>query len=801
MIVAVVGIESMARKALGKDKITSVPFNRCVDLLKLDPYGASPAHEAFIFSMEDLTNKTKKVQFEDACASKHPDAKIILVSKTNKNLYEKGCTGVDAILVKPNPEQLAQQLSKILQGQDVMKRQVQSFAQVNNQPVAQQSPFKLKRKGTVRDAMVPGVVSEFNTPVTVVPDRNYNATTDTDGTSMYAVYKKDPKLIRTPAGDMIELTEDFDVKELYVEVDMNGNIIFDSANNVVVNPERLKEYYESKAVPTYATQEEYTPVNPATYEAGDMSAVQEQAEQKEVVTPLTEMLTDVPDITPDVIQEEVAPAPVSSEPSALMKELEGKEKLASVGQYMQEMNMNAVIRELLENNSTYEGVEIKLRSIKDQIHAIATDRSYASLEERMDAINAVMHDRSFYNAQGNTIIEQKVIEIVQSVIDLAVKYGKKELATVGNALEGQYQSEWKNGVPANILSLNTDRQRLIQELYDLRLNIEKILSKTDQFIGEALDEVAKREFDVTSDEITNGTINSYFTPITSEDFVKITEQLRLLQVNAPEELHQLSQLAKTYSMKLQELFGFDSKIIEANEKILETQSRSAQRYEELIVKDSTLCAALNIVVAAEGVGRTIVPYLLTRYRSKQNIHTLCINLSKTSKFKDYGITPISYDEFTANPALADFTVVDGVIPNNSVAAEQFFTLAKKVADYYKYVCIVIDQDDYELFRTIAPDVHSVSFLVDSTPARLDSMKEFIEKANLENVVKRVIVNKCDPYLKAGLIVKRLGLEAFSDINIFTIPNVLEITDGSLGGFNPFGIFAVNQVFEDIWRRS
>ena len=102
-----------------------------------------------------------------------------------------------------------------------------------------------------------------------------------------------------------------------------------------------------------------------------------------------------------------------------------------------------------------------------------------------------------------------------------------------------------------------------------------------------------------------------------------------------------------------------------------------------------------------------------------------------------------------------------------------------------------------LFNTIAPDVYSVNYIVDTNPVHLEQTKTFIDSINLENVAERIFINRCNVNLKP--ILDKLGKLDSWDYQICKVKDIQEITEGSLIGFDPYGISSVTVNFEELHR--
>jgi hypothetical protein len=63
----------------------------------------------------------------------------------------------------------------------------------------------------------------------------------------------------------------------------------------------------------------------------------------------------------------------------------------------------------------------------------------------------------------------------------------------------------------------------------------------------------------------------------------------------------------------------------------------------------------------------------------------------------------------------------GKVDNSIAAAQRIVTTLLKAADYYRVINVVLTPEQNELFQTIAQDVLSINFIVDTNLPRIERM--------------------------------------------------------------------------------
>ena len=196
---------------------------------------------------------------------------------------------------------------------------------------------------------------------------------------------------------------------------------------------------------------------------------------------------------------------------------------------------------------------------------------------------------------------------------------------------------------------------------------------------------------------------------------------------------------------------------------------------------------------------TIIPYLISKYKSRQNANVLLIDLTGCNKYADYGIKYTDIDTYLAEMNQQEFMLVAGTIDNSVAAAQRIVTTLLHAADYYRVINVVLNVEQQELFQTIAQDVLSVNFITDTNAANVKKMRDVIEQCTVRNVGRRVIVNKCDIPVRA--IVSKLGLDDQIDFQLCTIKHLPVVIDASLNGYDPYGVSSVDLEMEEVIKHA
>ena len=123
----------------------------------------------------------------------------------------------------------------------------------------------------------------------------------------------------------------------------------------------------------------------------------EVPEYKPTVEQPVEKPEDLP-ITPVAEETSVPIENVMQQESSIIDRIKHTGSVAEVSVLAREITATTLIKDLVESNSTYAGIEEKLKSLNDTIYAILSDERTNSLEVKLNKIHAIMHDKAFFSS-------------------------------------------------------------------------------------------------------------------------------------------------------------------------------------------------------------------------------------------------------------------------------------------------------------------------------------------------------------------------------------------------------------------
>ena len=550
----------------------------------------------------------------------------------------------------------------------------------------------------------------------------------------------------------------------------------------------ISESVVNDEIPYSTPIPEYHPQTTTTYE----QPVYEQPIYERPVEPEPESI-EMPTVEEPAYQTDE----VEVKKSSLIQQIENTGKVSDVSVLVREITASNLIKDIIESNSTYAGIEEKLKSLNDVIFTIMSDGTY-SLDEKLSKIRALLHDKAFYSAKGDTIIEQRLEEVIDCICSHTSELLQTRLDEIDTSIRLSITAKEQENYTPRLAGLNEERANLIIELRKLETDIADIFRSCDMLTMSTATYLAESADSETGNENIDIILKARGSSIISDETVTaIRAALSISKDKVPTEFAQMRLKILNMVKLLGKLLDCDQEIIAAQQAVI--NFLKSNKVEDTVYAETLLKKSLRVYIGEAGTGRTIIPYLISRYTSRQNANVLVLDLTGQAKYTQYGIKYTALDTYLTELNQKEFMLVAGTLENSVAAAQRIVTTLLKAADYYRVINVILDNEQRELFETIAQDVLSVNFIVDTNVTHISNMREVIERCTINNVARRVIINKCDVPIRA--IIDKLGLADQIEYQICTVPTVPTITDAGLNGYNPYGISAVDLTMEEVIRHA
>lgn len=760
MIISTTKSDTMLKRSVGKGKTSIIAIDKMIDQFTLDPKVTNPVRDAYVVTNEDVSSTRLKQKFEQALLTKHPDVKIIFINKGSKPIYPNGLQGLDAILQKPKPDDITQAITAVMESNTIADAAIPEAQQ--SMDIPEFNPQSLENKRRARHAMNETYNLKDDE---VLDDPNKNNQTVGATFDFTNIGGTAPGM----NGEGIQIGEGG-----AFTMDGNGVAMQANFNTIIPQPTIVATYEDGS----------FLADNGVVYDK-DGNPIPEKEPFFEGID------AGAPEVAEQVVEE-------FDYGSALADRIKQSQTVADISQLTKNLQASTLIKDMIETNSTYAGIEEKLKSLNDTIFNILGDNSIKSLDVKLSKIHAILHDKAFFSAKGDTLIEQRLEEVIDTICTRTSSLLQSRLEEIDTAIRRVSAHKDSETNSARLTGLNEERANIIIELRTLEMEINQIFKSVDSLIISTATQIAENSDNITGNDMINMHLKARGTIVVSDETVTaVRAALELASDKVPDQFNVMKIKVVSMIKLLSKMFDLDQEIIAAQQ--AEINFLRAHNVEDSIIAETILKKALRVYIGEGDTGRTIIPYLISKYKSRQNANVLCIDLTGEAKYTSYGILYQHIDTYLTELNQKEFLLVAGRVDNTIEAAQRIVTALIKSADYYRVINVVLDPEQRELFETIAQDVLSVNFIVDTNVQKVERMREIISRCTMPNVGRRVIVNQCDVPIRP--IITKLGLDNQIDFQVCVVPNIPVVVDAGLNGYDPYGISSVDLVMEDVVKHA
>lgn len=585
--------------------------------------------------------------------------------------------------------------------------------------------------------------------------------------------------------DKAEKELEFDpALELYYFLDPLGNMVYCDKDTrrplrpaqVQAQKERIRK--QGKEIDEQSVQEvqeenyDFVPAEPAEKPAADVSVPE----------------PEVPDVG-NPMSFNTSPQASSRPVNSLEKSIENIRDFRDWNLFKEMLSKDTAIRELLEENSQFQGCVQMLSLFDEEIKSVYYNPGFTA-EQKFEKVLEIGGRRSTITATHNDILSKKVLSIMEAVTVSARKTVEETLAAHRKAMEQIVVSNDSVVDENKLTDLISNRAKAEFDLLSLLKGIITLYQAMDMEVSDVILNLDKK---LPSDnEFINNMVGSagdILTPTNSKE-VAVT-MMRALQGHR-EQFALLEESVKKVIDAIHNLLQKDADIIEYQQFMIRTLK--AHRVEDAVVIDGVLKNVLHIYVGTDNTGRTATTLTLAGVMSRRR-NTLLIDLTKDNKLRNYGVEPVQLDEFTRTRIERQLCVVEGSLDDSENVMETIAELKTRL-DYYPHIMVTCDAEDTKLVAQLAENALSVNFITNCTTASLEAIADAYKKMTVENVARKVIM--IDPPID----ILRLATKMEVDVTMtkcISVPNLSKIKMCSVVMDKPYEYSEVRNAFDEAFR--
>ena len=725
-MIYVASLAAPVKKAYG-ELCMSTTMNKIIEQLALDPKVSGM--DACVLGPKDVVG-IFGTKLKAAMVNKHPDACIIYIYTKDKegNLLD---VPFKKLIKKISPESVQEAVDAVLNVQQVSAKDVVSRDT--------KAPKEIKSKPIGRRLGAGGVKGNL-------------------------LSKK--KAEDAPSQDTVKFDE---ATQLWYYMDPLRQMVYvDEESMRDLSPAEVQAQKEKLRVPdTEEDSDEDGDDIPVNVPEPDLPKAEPESEPEPKAEPAA------PQVPQNTLERNIAEIRDFSDWSALKESL----------------SRDSAIRELLEENSTFQGVVNMLNVLDTEIKGVYYDRGL-STQQKFDKIMEIGSRRSTLMAQKNDMITRKVLDIIESVTISARRTVDDLLVEHRSAMEQLIAHDKDITDETKIRELMKQRVAAEFELLAVIKGIINLFQAMDIEINET---ILKLDESLPSDnKFINNMIGEAIHLLTPSN----SKTLAATMMRALQEKHSVF---SAMQKNVEELIDSIHAILAKDEEIIEhyqymVKMLKANRVEDAVIIDGILKNVLNVYIGAPETGRTATALTWSGCQSRRR-NTLLIDLTGGSHLEDYGVIPIQWSEFISNRGQREFCIVQRDIEDIEEYHE-FIAELKTMLDYYAYINVLVDSENTEAIKLLAKEALTINFITDCTNKSLEETAACYAHIDTDNVARKIIM--IDPPINILKLADKIGADP-TVVKCVTIPNIQKIKMCSVTGDQPYQYAEVRAVFEDAFR--
>lgn len=490
-----------------------------------------------------------------------------------------------------------------------------------------------------------------------------------------------------------------------------------------------------------------------------------------------------------VVEEPVKPNLEERVESDFERNLKEVSNFHDWGLFKEAMSKDAAIRQLLEENTTYQGVVQMLSVLDTEIKTTYYDKGLTS-QQKFEKVLEIGNKRSTLMATHNDILARKVLDVIDAVTigarrtvnDLLVEH-RKSMEQITVSKEGLFDEtelhrlvDMRSKAICELLALVKSTIQLYQamdlEVSDVILDMDKRLPSDNEYINEMV-----------------GSAAEVLTPTNSMELART--MMRALQEKREAFVLMEEQVRKVID-SIRELFDRDEAIIQYQQHI--TQMLKAHRVEDAVIIDSVIKNILNVYIGQRGSGLTATALTWSGCLARRR-NTLLIDLSNESKLGDYGEDVLDLDEFMRQRIDRPLCVVAGTVPDVEALSE-LITELKTRLDYYAHINVILDSTQLEYAKVLAKESLTVNYITNCTKDNMEEMGNVYASVDVNNVAQKVLM--VNPTIDVLKVAEYMNIDVTST-KCVSIPDVPKIKSCGVLQDKPYEYVGVRTVFEEAFK--
>lgn len=459
--------------------------------------------------------------------------------------------------------------------------------------------------------------------------------------------------------------------------------------------------------------------------------------------------------------------------------------------FKEQLNKDSIVKHLIEENTEYVGLINMLDVLDREISTVWRDTAL-SPDQKFEKIKDIGLQRAVVRASTNSMTVEKVISVITTIVLSAKRTVDDKISSLDASLYKITTDKQAIMDTSFIDRAIEERLKVQYELLNISRGIVDLYKTIDNFVVDEIAELDKRL--PSSNQFINEMVKplgtAIFTPTnTAALATKLMQALQSNRIVAS----QIEEQVNAVIEKLFELCDKDEEIIRYQQSTINLLK--ANRVEDVVIVNSLLKNVLRLYTGADNTGRSATAITWCGLLSRRQ-NSLLLDLTGRSKFREYGVQPISLQEFMERRIEQQFVCVESDHILDAEELQQLVEQLKSRLNYYPYVNVIVAPEDTEGMNILSADAKCIHYITDCSTASLKVMKGVIEKHTASNIARKLVT--IDPPVSPLTIADSLRVD-FTNVKIVTLPNVPAIRACSIKHDRPYEYNDVAKTFEEAFR--
>lgn len=515
------------------------------------------------------------------------------------------------------------------------------------------------------------------------------------------------------------------------------------------------------------------------------------------VEPVVEEPEHLPE--PEPIEAPLPQEMVQEEPvkNSMAERIKQADAIAEVAILSKQLSAAEIVKQTIVENKQYATIESNITAIQEKIYTILADPNEPDITRRLEKARSVIYDKQYYKAKANTLIEQRVEEIIEALTTTTLDKLSSRIVELDKAIAMVKGNPQDSLTYSHITGIAEQRANIILELSTLEREIQNIYLATDKLAAGTAEKISTDMGELTGNPIEDARLKLTSDTLVDEDSVDLLANILTTASQTSDIFQEAVTKVKLMQNKLHKIMDLDKEQIAAYSAAI--KYLESNHIEDTIIANTLIKKSLRIFVGQEGSGRTATVTTLSALKSRTNANVLTVDMTGKGKYADYGINTYSIEEWLANRYEQQLCFVSGEVNNTVESAQRMLTALVKAADFYRVINVIIDPSQTVLFETIAQDSLVVNYIVSPRMTDITFMKEVIASTRKDNVAQRTILTKCS--VASEPIIEKLDLLNAMNMHICKIPYIAQVTDCGIKGIPPYTVESIAMDFSEVSKHA